>query len=103
MAWLLLICAAALEIVWATAMDRSDGFTRLWPTLVGVSGAIVSFVLLALALRDLPVGTAYAVWVGLGAVGVALFGILVLGESTSLLRLACLALIVLGVVGLKLA
>jgi quaternary ammonium compound-resistance protein SugE len=103
MAWLLLVSAGLLEIVWATAMDRSDGFTRLWPTVVGVSGALASFVLLAIALRDLPVGTAYAVWVGLGAVGVALFGILALGESTSPFRLACLALIVLGIVGLKLA
>lgn len=103
MAWLLLICAGLLEIVWATALDRSDGFSRLWPTVVGVSGAAASFVLLAIALRDLPVGTAYAVWVGLGAVGVALFGILALGESVSPLRLACLVLIVLGIVGLKLA
>lgn len=103
MAWLLLIGAGLLEIVWATALARSDGFSRLWPTIVGVSGAIASFALLTIALRDLPVGTAYAVWVGLGAVGVALFGILALGEDTSAFRIACLALIVLGVAGLKLA
>ena len=102
MAWVLLLGAALLEAVWATALGRSDGFTRLWPTVVGVTSAVTSFVLLAIAMRDLPVGTAYAVWVGLGAVGVVLVGITA-GESASPLRLACLGLIVLGVVGLKLA
>lgn len=102
MAWLLLLVAALLEVVWATAVGRSDGFTRLWPTVVGIVAAVTSFVLLAIAMRALPVGTAYAVWVGLGAVGVVLVGISA-GESASPLRLACLALIVLGVVGLKLA
>ncbi|MFD1148700.1 DMT family transporter [Saccharothrix hoggarensis] len=103
MAWLLLVGAALLEVVWATALGRSDGFTRLWPTVVGVTAAVVSFVLLTMAMRDLPVGTTYAVWVGLGTVGVVLVGVLALGESASPLRLACLALIVVGVVGLKLA
>lgn len=102
MAWLLLLVAALLEVVWATAVGRSDGFTRLWPTVVGIAAAVTSFVLLTIAMRALPVGTAYAVWVGLGAVGVVLVGISA-GESASPLRLACLALIVLGVVGLKLA
>ncbi|WP_084959804.1 DMT family transporter [Thermoactinospora rubra] len=102
MAWLLLLSAALLEIVWALALERSAGFTRPWPAILGVSAATASFALLALALRDLPVGTAYAVWVGLGAVGVALAGILVLGESATPMRLACLAFIVLGVVGLRL-
>jgi quaternary ammonium compound-resistance protein SugE len=102
MAWLLLIAAALLEIVWAVALDRSEGFTRPVPAAVGVIAAVLSFVLLAFALRTLPVGTAYAVWVGLGALGVALAGILVLGESASAARLACLFLILIGVVGLRL-
>uniref|UniRef100_UPI003F494574 DMT family transporter n=1 Tax=Nonomuraea bangladeshensis TaxID=404385 RepID=UPI003F494574 len=102
MAWSLLVAAALLEIVWAVALERSDGFTRFGPTAVGVIAAVLSFVLLAFALRTLPVGTAYAVWVGLGALGVALAGIFVLGESASVARLACLLLILIGVVGLRL-
>ncbi|GAB2996614.1 DMT family transporter [Saccharothrix stipae] len=101
MAWLLLLAAALLEVVWATAVGRSAGFTRPVPTAVGIAAAVASFAMLAIAMRDLPVGTAYAVWVGLGAVGVVLVGVHA-GESASPLRLACLALIVLGVVGLKL-
>ncbi|MFI0421862.1 DMT family transporter [Spongiactinospora sp. 9N601] len=103
MAWLLLIGAALLEVVWALALDRSDGFTRFVPAAIGVTGAVLSFAMLTFALRDLPTGTAYAVWVGLGAVGVAVAGILALGESASPARLACLFLILAGVVGLKLA
>ncbi|WP_367134331.1 multidrug efflux SMR transporter [Saccharothrix sp. HUAS TT1] len=102
MAWLLLVGAALLEVVWATALGRSEGFTWPWPTVVGVAAAVTSFALLAIAMRQLPVGTAYAVWVGLGAVGVVLVGVVASGEGASPLRLACLALIVLGVVGLKL-
>ncbi|SDL21948.1 DMT family transporter [Nonomuraea jiangxiensis] len=102
MAWLLLIGAALLEIVWATALERSDGFTRPWPSVLGVTAAALSFVLLSFALRQLPMGTAYAVWVGIGAVGVAAVGILVLGESVAPLRLACLGLILAGVIGLRL-
>ncbi|XVV03578.1 DMT family transporter [Actinosynnema sp. CA-248983] len=101
MAWLLLVAAALLEVVWATALERSAGFTRPWPTALGVVTAATSFALLTLALKHLPLGTAYAVWVGLGAVGVAAVGILVLGESASPARLACLALIIVGVIGLK--
>ncbi|MDF5752056.1 multidrug efflux SMR transporter [Spongiactinospora sp. TRM90649] len=102
MPWLTLAAAALLEVVWALALERSEGFTRFWPAAVGVTAAVLSFVLLAFALRDLPLGTAYAVWVGLGAVGVALSGIIALGESASPARLACLLLIVAGVAGLKL-
>lgn len=102
MAWALLVAAAALEIVWATALERSDGFTRFWPAFVGVTAAVVSFVMLTFALRTLSMGTAYAVWVGLGTLGVAAVGIAALGESASPARLACLALILAGVVGLKL-
>jgi quaternary ammonium compound-resistance protein SugE len=102
MPWILVIAAAALELVWATALKHSDGFTRLWPTLIGVPTCLLSVVILTIALRGLPVGTAYAVWVGLGSLGVAVVGIVALGESSSPLRLLCLALILVGVIGLKL-
>ena len=103
MAWLMLVCAGLLEIVWATALKQSEGFTRLWPSVVGVGGAVLSFVLLALALRQLPAGTGYAVWVGIGAVGVAITGIVLLGEAPSAARVLFLTVIVVGVVGLRLA
>lgn len=102
MSWLLLTGAGLLEIVWAIALKQAGGFTRFWPSLIGIVSAIVSFVMLSLALKQLPVGTAYAVWVGIGALGVAIVGILVLGESASPMRLGLLALILIGVIGLKL-
>lgn len=101
-AWALLIAASVLEIVWAISLKQADGFTRLWPSVLGLTAAWASFVLLAAALKSLPVGTAYAVWVGIGALGVAVAGILALGEPASAVRLVCLALIVVGVAGLKL-
>jgi quaternary ammonium compound-resistance protein SugE len=100
-AWALVLVAATLEIVWALAMKQSDGLTRLWPAVLGVTAAAVSFVLLTFALRHLPVGTAYAVWVGIGAVGVAVAGIVLLGEQATPVRLLFLGLIVVGVVGLR--
>lgn len=100
-AWLLLVGAGLLEIAWATALKQADGFTRLWPSIIGVTLSLVSFALLALALKHLPVGTAYAVWVGIGALGVALTGIVALGEPATLARLGFLALIVIGVAGLR--
>jgi quaternary ammonium compound-resistance protein SugE len=100
-AWILLIVAALMELVWATALKQSDGLARFWPTVLGLLVAMLSVVVLTVALRDLPVGTAYAVWVGLGALGVALTGIIVLGESASPPRLLCLALILVGVAGLR--
>lgn len=102
MSWLLLAGAGLLEIVWAIALKQAGGFTRFWPSLIGIVSAIVSFVMLSLALKQLPVGTAYAVWVGIGALGVALAGIVALGESASPMRLGLLALILVGVIGLKL-
>ena len=102
MAWFLLVGAGLLEIVWAFALKISEGFTRFWPSAIAVVAAIISIVMLSLALRSLPVGTAYAVWVGIGAVGVALAGIIFLGESASFARLALLALILIGIVGLRL-
>lgn len=101
MAWALLVLAGLLEIVWALALKRAEGLTRLWPSLIGVSVAMLSLVLLGLALRHLPVGTAYAVWVGIGAFGVAAFGTWVLGEAMSPAKLLCLALIGVGVAGLR--
>lgn len=102
-AWVLLVVAGLLEIVWAMALKQSAGFTRFWPAALGVTGALVSFVLLALALRHLPAGTGYAVWVGIGAVGVAVAGMVFLGEAVTGGRPAFLAMIVVGVIGLRLA
>jgi quaternary ammonium compound-resistance protein SugE len=96
-----LITAGLLEIVWAIALKYSNGFTQLWPSVIGLIAALVSFVMLTLALKSLPVGTAYAVWVGIGTLGVALTGMITLGESTSPIRLSLLALILIGVAGLK--
>lgn len=102
LAWALLVGAGLLEIVWAIALKQSEGFARLWPSVIGLGAAIASFALLALALKWLPVGTAYAVWVGIGTVGVAIAGIVAFGEPASAARLLCLTLIVGGVIGLKL-
>jgi quaternary ammonium compound-resistance protein SugE len=100
-AWLLLIGAGLLEIVWAVALKQADGLTRFWPSVIGVTAMLASGVVLTLTLRALPVGTAYAIWVGIGAVGVAVAGMLAFDESTSLARIMCLALILSGVVGLR--
>lgn len=101
MAWLLLIGAGLLEIIWAIALKYTGGFTRLGPSIIGITAAVVSFVMLTLALKTLPVGTAYAVWVGIGALGVAVAGIVVFGDSASPPRLILLGLILIGVIGLK--
>ena len=101
-AWLLLAVAGVLEIVWALGLKYSDGFTRPVPSVVVVVGAAASFWLLAVAMRVLPAGTAYAVWVGIGAAGTALLGMVLLGEPAGVARLACIVLIVAGVLGLKL-
>lgn len=102
MAWVLLLAAGIVEIVMAVSLKYSEGWTRLGPSALGVGAAIASFYLLTHALRNLPVGTAYAVWTGIGAVGVALIGIAILGESASLIRLAFIGLILAGMIGLKL-
>lgn len=101
-AWLLLVVAGALEVAWAVGIKSTAGFTRLWPTVWVVAVALLSFWLLGLAMRALPVGTAYAVWVGIGAAGAAALGIWLYGEPASAARIGCIALIVAGVVGLKL-
>jgi quaternary ammonium compound-resistance protein SugE len=100
--WILLFVAAGFEVVWAVGLKHTHGFTRFWPSLGVIVAIVASVGLLALATRDLPIGTAYAVWTGIGAAGTATIGILLLGESASTARVACLVLIVLGVAGLKL-
>ncbi len=100
-AWLLLVSAGLLETVWATALKHSDGLARLAPAAVAIVAAVASFALLAAALARLPVGTAYAVWVGIGAAGVAIAGVVAFGDDLTLARVAFVALIVAGVVGLR--
>ena len=103
MTWILLFVAGLLEIGFALGLKFSEGFSRLWPTLGMVLAGAVSFYLLSAAMKSLPAGTAYAIWTGIGAAGTAAIGILLLGESASPLRIASLALIVVGVIGLRLA
>lgn len=102
MAWVWLGIAGLLEIAFAFAMKSSEGFTRLVPALFTVAAGLSSVVLLALSMRTLPMGTGYAVWTGIGAAGTAIVGIVVLGDSAAPMRLLCIALILAGVVGLKL-
>jgi quaternary ammonium compound-resistance protein SugE len=102
MAWILLLIAGLLEIGWAIGLKYTDGFTRLWPSVGTVAAMVVSIALLGLAMRSLPVGTAYAVWTGIGAVGTVLLGIVLFGEAMTIARLTCVALIVTGILGLKL-
>ncbi|MFO0895910.1 MAG: quaternary ammonium compound efflux SMR transporter SugE [Pirellulales bacterium] len=100
--WILLIVAGLLEIGWAIGLKYTDGFSRLWPSVATVLGMIASFFFLAQAVKSLPVGTAYAIWTGIGAAGTAILGIVLFGESAGWPRLACLAVVLAGIVGLKL-
>ena len=102
MAWGILLFAGLLEVGWAVGLKYTEGFTRLWPTVGTVAALIGSISLLGVALRTLPLGTAYAVWTGIGTVGTAILGILLLHEPAGAMRLVCIALIVAGIVGLKL-
>lgn len=102
MPWLILVVAGLLEVVWAVGLKYTEGFTRLVPSAVTLVAMIASVLLLGLAMRNLPLGTAYAVWTGIGTVGTAIAGMLLLGEPAGALRLGCISLIVLGIVGLKL-
>ena len=102
MPWLLLFLAGIFEIAWAIGLKYSQGFTRLWPSLGTVLAMAVSLGLLAMAMRSLPLGTAYAVWVGVGAVGTVILGVVLFGEPINAVRAACVGLIVLGLAGLKL-
>jgi quaternary ammonium compound-resistance protein SugE len=103
MAWLLLVLAGLFEVGWAIGLKYTHGFTRLWPTVGTLLAMVISLGLLGLAMKSLPVGTSYAVWVGVGAVGTAILGIVLLGEPANGGRLVSLGLIVAGIVGLKLS
>ena len=102
MAWTLLIIAGFLEVVWAVGLKYTDGWTRLWPSVFTLAVMLLDFFILSAAMKSLPVGTAYAVWTGIGAVGTAVAGMILFGESREVLRLVCIALIVAGIVGLRL-
>ncbi|UPT63665.1 MAG: quaternary ammonium compound efflux SMR transporter SugE [Hyphomonadaceae bacterium JAD_PAG50586_4] len=102
-AWIMLAGAGLLEIVWAIGLKYADGFTKPIPTAITIAAMAASMYLLAMAARDLPIGTAYAIWTGIGAVGAALLGMMLFNESANVARLACIGLIVVGIVGLKLS
>ena len=103
MVWIVLFCAGLFEIAWAVGLKYTEGFTRLWPTVGTVAAMAISFALLSQAMKTLPLGTAYAIWTGIGAVGTALVGIVLFGESANPARLLCIGLIAAGIIGLKLA
>jgi quaternary ammonium compound-resistance protein SugE len=103
MAWAYLTLAGILEVVWAIGLKYTEGFTRLVPSVVTIAAMVVSVWFLALALRTIPVGTGYAVWTGIGAVGTAVLGIVLFAEAATAARIACIGLIVAGILGLKLA
>jgi quaternary ammonium compound-resistance protein SugE len=102
MAWVYLAIAGLFEIVWAISLKYADGFTRLWPSAIAIIGMILSVILLELSLRDLPVGTAYAVWTGIGTVGAAVLGMVLFQEPATAIRIGSIGLIVCGIAGLKL-
>ena len=101
MSWTYLIIAGVLEIVWAIGLKYTDGFSKLMPSVITIAAMIASVVFLALALKTIPVGTGYAVWTGIGAVGTAILGIVLFAEPATASRIACIALIVAGIIGLK--
>jgi quaternary ammonium compound-resistance protein SugE len=103
MAWIFLLVAGLFEVGWAIGLKYTEGWSRLWPSLWTVAAMAVSFIFLSLALKSLPVGTAYAVWTGVGAVGTAILGIVLFAEPATALRLCCIGLIVAGIMGLKFA
>lgn len=103
MSWVFLLAAGVLEVVWAFFMKQSAGFTRLWPSAITLGAMAVSFILLALAMRVLPLGTAYTIWTGIGAVGAFVLGVLVLGEPANAMRIVAATLIVLGIILMKLS
>ncbi|MFD2256732.1 DMT family transporter [Luteolibacter algae] len=102
MPWILLLLAACFEIAWALGLKFSDGFTRLWPTIGTILALVISFILLGIASKSIPIGTAYAVWTGIGAAGTVVCGIVFLNDPASATRLVCVGLILAGVLGLKL-
>lgn len=102
MAWVSVFIAGVFETVWAVGLKYSDGFSRLWPSVLTIGAMMISFGLLSYALKTLPVGTTYAVWTGIGAAGTALLGMLLFGESHDAVRLVCIGLIIAGILGLRL-
>ena len=103
MAWVILVIAGLFEVGWAVGLKYTEGFTKLWPTAWTVLAMIISLWLLGIAMKSLPVGTAYSIWVGVGAVGTVILGIVLLGEPANTARLISVALIIAGIIGLKLA
>ncbi|MEQ8408130.1 MAG: quaternary ammonium compound efflux SMR transporter SugE [Gammaproteobacteria bacterium] len=103
MAWTILIIAGLLEICWAIGLKYTEGFTRLWPSIGTVLAIVMSLWLLSIAMKTIPVGTAYSIWVGVGAVGTVVFGILLFGEAVNMARLLSVLLIIVGIVGLQLS
>jgi quaternary ammonium compound-resistance protein SugE len=103
MNWIILIVAGLFEVGWAIGLKYTEGFTRLWPTIGTIMAMIISLGLLGIAMKELPVGTAYSIWVGVGAVGTVILGVVLLGESASVTRMISVALIIAGIVGLKLS
>lgn len=101
MAWVFLFIAALFEIGWAVGLKYTQGFTKLWPSVLTIAAMVISMSFLALAVRTIPVGTGYAIWTGIGAVGTAILGIILFGEPMTVWRIVCLLLIVGGVIGLK--
>jgi quaternary ammonium compound-resistance protein SugE len=102
MAWVVLFVAGLFEVGWAVAFKYTEGFTRFWPSVIAAVSVVVSLGLLGIALRTLPLGTAYTVWTGIGAIGTVVLGIVLFGESANALRLACVGLILVGIIGLRL-
>ena len=103
MSWMILLLAGLLEVGWAVGLKYTDGFSRLWPSIATIAAMVLSMGLLAIAMRTLPLSTSYAVWTGIGTVGTALFGILVLKEPATTIRMVCMLMIVAGIVGLKIS
>jgi quaternary ammonium compound-resistance protein SugE len=103
MAWVILVVAGLFEVGWAVGLKYTEGFTRLWPTVWSAASMIISLWLLGIAMKSLPVGTAYSIWVGVGAVGTVTLGVVLLGESASAPRIVSVGLIIAGLIGLKLA
>lgn len=103
MAWVYLLFAGIFEMVWAVGLKYTEGFTKLYPSLLTISAMYISFLLLSQSLKTLPIGTAYAVWTGIGATGTAVYGLYFLGEPATFIRLACIALIIVAIFGLKLS
>jgi quaternary ammonium compound-resistance protein SugE len=101
MAWIYLFIAGLFEVVWAIGLKYTDGFTKLWPSIGTVIAMIISFYFLSTAVKTIPIGTGYAVWTGIGAVGTAILGIILFGESKEFVRIFCILLIIAGIVGLK--